>query len=69
MQYNEQRAFRGGRGKTVDLVDMGRFEALDKEPESATPTDTTSPVTAAPSGVEAGVWAVMTPEERALFND
>lgn len=68
-QYNEQRAFRGGRGKTIDLVDMGRFEALDRKPETTTPTDTTSPVTAAPSGVEAEVWAVMTPEERALFND
>ena len=69
MQYNEQRAFRGGRGKTVDLVDMGRFEALDREPETTTPPATIPPSTAAPDGVNPDVWAVMTPEERALFND
>jgi len=67
MQYNEQRAFRGGRGKTVDLVDMDRFESLDKKVESASNASSSVETTKAPAGVDQDVWDIMEPDEKALW--
>ena len=55
--YNEQTAYRGGTRDTVELIDTNQFDDLVVTSDDPT----------VPEGVDPSVWAVMTPEEKALW--